>query len=155
MATTGPWLSEDEQRAWRAFLRVQTELNAALSRQLAESSDLSLADYEILVQLSEATDDQLRVTDLARCLDWERSRVSHQLRRMSERGLIARRDCPTDGRVGYVLLTEHGRAELERAAPGHAAAVRGYLFDDVPGPELAAVRRFLQRTLTRLASAQE
>ncbi len=150
MTTRDPWLTASELAVWRAWVRLQMPLAAALNRQLAASSSLSLSDYEVLVHLSESDCGSTRVSDLAAALDWERSRLSHHLRRMQERGLIERRDCPNDGRVAYVLLTPHGRETIEQAAPGHAEAVRQLVFTGTDDVELAAVQRFFDRVLTRV-----
>src|ERR1035441_8971367 len=84
------WLTEDEQQAWRGLLRMTSQLNARMNRQLQDEAGISLADYEVLVELSEAPEGRRRVFELASALAWEQSRVSHQLARMQRRGLIAR-----------------------------------------------------------------
>src|SRR4051812_376332 len=116
---TTQWLDEDEQRAWRAFLRMHSQLAGRLNRQLQAESDLSLADYEVLVQLCGAPDRRLRPFELQGRLQWEQSRLSHHLTRMQRRGLVGRDECTDDGRGAYVVATEAGRGALEAAAPGH------------------------------------
>src|SRR6187551_2609979 len=98
MTTTPRWLDEREQRAWRGYNQMQRRLTRVLGQRLTQDSGLSAADYELLVPLSEAADDRLRARDLARMVDWEKSRLSHQLTRMEQRGLVERRECPTDAR---------------------------------------------------------
>lgn len=144
-----PWLSPDEQQVWRDLLRMHSELAAVLGRQLGERG-LSMADYAVLVTLSEAPENRLRVSDLAAALIWERSRLSHQLRRMTERELVCRQECPTDGRVGYAVLTDAGKAAVQASAPGHAHAVRELVFSDLSADDLRTVGRFLTATLARL-----
>ena len=85
-----PWLNAREQRAWRTFLEVTRELPAELNRQLTRDAGLSGADYALLVPLSETSEGRLRPRDLGRQVDWDRSRLSHQIRRMQERGLVVR-----------------------------------------------------------------
>ncbi len=144
------WLTEDEQRAWRGLLRMTTQLNARLNRQLQDEYGLSLADYEVLVVLSEAPAGRLRVFEITDALAWEQSRVSHQLARMQRRGLVAREECPTDGRGAFVVLTEAGRDAIERAAPAHVQAVRQLVFDGLTGDQLAALTAVTSGVLDRL-----
>jgi DNA-binding MarR family transcriptional regulator len=126
---SGDWLTPDEQRTWRTYLRMSALLPAHLGRQLQRDSGLSLPEYEVLVQLSEAPDQRLRPYQLCEALSWEQSRLSHQLTRMERRGLVAREECPADGRGAFVILRTDGAAAIEAAAPGHVAAVRHLIFD--------------------------
>jgi DNA-binding MarR family transcriptional regulator len=126
---SGEWLTADEQRAWRTYLRVSTLLPACLNRQLQRDSGLSLPEYEVLVQLSEAPAERLRPYQLCEALNWEQSRLSHQLTRMERRGLVAREECAVDGRGAFVILRAEGSAALRSAAPGHVATVRRVIFD--------------------------
>jgi len=113
-------------------------LFAALNRQLARDSNLSNADYAVLVQLSESAEQKLRARDMVQAIGWEKSRLSHHIRRMEARNLVSREECPTDGRGAFIKLTPTGRAAIEQAAPGHVAAVRSY-FIDLMTPEQLAV----------------
>src|ERR1039457_6660321 len=133
------WLTEDEQRAWRGLLRMTSQLNARMNRQLQDDYGISLADYDVLVVLSEAPAGRRRVFELADALAWEQSRVSHQLARMQRRGLVARQECPTDARGAFVVLTETGRA-----GPCRDGAATG-LRRAQPRPARRADRRQLQR----------
>lgn len=143
------WLSEREMLVWRRWLRAQTEIPAALGRALKEDSELSMQDYETLVHLTEAEDGRLRISVLADTMHWERSRLSHHLRRMALRGLVDRQECADDGRGAYVGITDEGRSALAAAAPGHLAAVRRIFLDDASDEELAVLDRFLGRVLSR------
>jgi DNA-binding MarR family transcriptional regulator len=144
------WLDEDEQRAWRAFLRMYGRLGARLNRQLQAESGLSLADYEVLVHLSEAPDGCLRPFALQRGLCWEQSRLSHHLTRMQHRGLIRREGCTEDGRGAFVVLTEDGRRAIEAAAPGHVETVRRLFFDGLTRDQLTVLAQLSDQVLTRL-----
>jgi DNA-binding MarR family transcriptional regulator len=144
------WLTEDEQRAWRGLVQMTAQLNARMNRQLLQEYGISLADYEVLVVLSEAADGRCRVFELASALAWEQSRVSHQLARMQRRGLVAREECPSDARGAFVVLTGTGRAAIERAAPAHVETVRRLVFDGIAPGELAAVTALTSRVLERL-----
>jgi DNA-binding MarR family transcriptional regulator len=144
------WLTEDEQRAWRGLLRMTSQLNARMNRQLQDDYGISLADYDVLVVLSEAPQGQRRVFEIADELAWEQSRVSHQLARMQRRGLVARRECPSDARGAFAVLTEAGRAAIERAAPAHVEMVRQLVFDGLSRDQLAALTAVSARVLDRL-----
>ncbi len=146
----GQWLTSDEQRAWRAYLRAGSLLSSRLNRQLQADSGLSLAEYEVLVQLSEAPGGQLRPFQLGLALYWEQSRLSHLLSRMARRGFVARQDCPADRRGALVVLTGSGRAAIESAAPGHVAAVRRLVFDRMDGAQAVAFGRTFEAILAGL-----
>ena len=146
------WLTDEEQRAWRGLLRMTSQLNARMNRQLLQDYGVSLADYDVLVVLSEAPAGRLRVFEVADALAWEQSRVSHQLARMQRRGLIAREDCVSDGRGALAVLTEAGRAAIERAAPAHVETVRQLVFDGLTHDQLTALTEVTTRVLDRLAA---
>jgi DNA-binding MarR family transcriptional regulator len=124
-------------------MRVQLRINYEMNRQLQADSGLSLADYDVLVALSGDKRAGMRVSDLAAQIGWERSRLSHQLRRMAERGLTESRPSAEDGRISNVVLTASGRRAVEGAAPGHVDLVRSLFFDPLPenllGPFTAAL----------------
>ncbi len=147
---TDRWLTADEQRAWRAYLRVGTMLTARLNRQLQADCGLSLPEYEVLVQLSEAAGGKLRPFQLVLALDWEQSRLSHLLTRMSRRGFVVRQDCAADRRGADVVLTAAGRAAIESAAPGHVAAVRRLVFDQMDSEQAAAFGQAFEAILAGL-----
>ncbi len=152
---SGSWLTGDEQRAWRAFLALHRELNARLNRQLQADSQLSLADYEVLVALSEHPEGRMRPFELARTLQWEQSRLSHHLARMERRRLIGREECSADGRGLFIGLTAHGREAIEAAAPAHAAKVRELLFDALSAEEVAALEAISRKAQTRMVQAAD
>ena len=147
---TGRWLTADEQRAWRAYVRAGALLTARLNRQLQADSGISLPEYEVLVQLSEAPGGRLRPFQLSRALDWEQSRLSHLLSRMMRRGFIAREECAGDARGAVVVLTAAGRAAIEAAAPGHVAAVHQLVFNQLDGPQIAALGQASEAILAAL-----
>ncbi|MFF3855137.1 MarR family winged helix-turn-helix transcriptional regulator [Micromonospora sp. NPDC002575] len=144
------WLDDDQQRAWRAYLRMQAELAVRLGRQLQADSGLSFADYGVLVQLAEAPDGRLRPFELQRDLQWEQSRLSHHLGRMQRRGLVDREECPQDARGAFVALTATGRAAIEAAAPAHVDAVRRLVFDRLDPDEVRALERIATRVVDGL-----
>lgn len=146
------WLSEAEQRAWRSYIRMQAELEARLNRRLHDRFGLSMADYEVLVHLSEAPEGELRLFELGRALEWEKSRLSHHLTRMEKRGLVERRECPSDGRGAFVALKPEGRAAIEVAAPGHVDDVRQFVVDALGPERLAALDDIAATVLDALAA---
>lgn len=146
------WLTEEEQRAWRGLLRMTSQLTARMNRQLLQDYGVSLADYDVLVVLSEAPGGRLRVFEVADALAWEQSRVSHQLARMQRRGLVAREGCASDARGAFAVLVEAGRAAIERAAPAHVETVRQLVFDGLTDDQLVALTGITTGVLDRLAA---
>jgi DNA-binding MarR family transcriptional regulator len=148
---TGPrWLDERQQRAWRAWLAMQTRLQAELNRQLQADSGMSLADFDVLVALTDRPGVPLRVFELAEAVQWEKSRLSHHLARMERRGLIERQDCPDDARGAFVVLTAAGRDAIERAAPAHVATVRALVFDGLAPEQVDLLADVAERVLHRI-----
>jgi DNA-binding MarR family transcriptional regulator len=123
------WLDDAQQRAWRAYLESTILLFDALDRQLQRDAGLPHAYFEILVRLSEAPGRTLRMNELAAETHSSRSRLSHAVARLEERGWVARRDCETDRRGQLAELTDAGFAVLQASAPGHVEAVRRYVID--------------------------
>jgi DNA-binding MarR family transcriptional regulator len=144
------WLSEAEQRAWRGLLQMTTKLEARLNRELQEAGGLSLADYEVLVPLSEAPQGRLRVFELASDLGWERSRLSHHLGRMQRRALVTREDCAADRRGAFVVLTDQGRTAIEEAAPAHVETVRRLVFEGLSAEQVRSLQILTESVLHRL-----
>jgi DNA-binding MarR family transcriptional regulator len=128
----GGWLEGDQQRAWLAYIRVQLRLAYEMNRQLLADSGMSLPDYDVLTALSVAGGSGMQITVLAAQIGWERSRVSHHVRRMSTRGLVACGLSTADRRVTEVTLTPRGRQALAAAAPGHVDLVRRLFFGGLP-----------------------
>ena len=135
------WLTASEQRAWRAYLEATTLLFDALDRQLQRDSTMPHAYYEILVRLSEAPGRSMRMSELADATRSSRSRLSHAVARLEERGWLQRVECPTDKRGQIAGLTDVGFAALEEAAPGHVAAVRRHLIDRLTRQQVAQLER--------------
>ena len=148
---TGMWLTADEQRTWRTYLRLNSLLLARLNRQLQQDSGLTLPEYEVLVQLSEAPQQRRRPFQICEALNWEQSRLSHQLTRMQHRGLVAREECEADGRGAFVVLTAAGANAIRSAAPGHVAAVRRLVFDRLGDDQRAAFEQACTAIIDALA----
>jgi DNA-binding MarR family transcriptional regulator len=144
------WLDADEQKAWRAWLYSAQLLLDRLDRELTHETGISHAYYEILVALSETPGRRLRMSELAdRCLS-SRSRLSHAVSRLEERGWVRREVCREDGRGQLAVLTDVGFAALEAAAPVHVASVRAHLFDQLSGEQVAAMRDMGETLLRHL-----
>jgi DNA-binding MarR family transcriptional regulator len=133
------WLNEREERAWRALQFMQMRLEARLARQLASDSRLSYPDYLVLVALTDDPDGRLRLFELGEVLGWEKSRLSHHVARMADRGLVKKEKCDSDRRGAYVVITDKGRDEIKAAAPGHVDAVRRLFIDRLTTDQLDAI----------------
>jgi DNA-binding MarR family transcriptional regulator len=133
------WLNEREERVWRALQSMQMRLEGELARQLAADAGLSYPDYMVLVALTDQPGGRLRLFELARTLGWEKSRLSHHVARMVDRGLVTKERCGSDRRGAFVVVSKRGRRELAAAAPGHVAAVRRLFVDRLTPSQLDAV----------------
>jgi DNA-binding MarR family transcriptional regulator len=147
MPTEPDWLDAREDRAWRAFMHARHQLNARLNQQLLRDSGLSDAEYEILAVLSEHPIGQMPSQELAALVHWEKSRLSHQIRRMQDRGLVAREPNPADGRSAMVCLLPAGRRAIEDAAPKHVHNVRRQFIDLFTPAELDTFAALNERVL--------
>jgi DNA-binding MarR family transcriptional regulator len=125
-------LRPDQQRAWLAYMRVQLRLNYEMNRQLQADSNLSLPDYDVLNALRYAPGGRMRITALAAQIGWERSRLSHHVRRLEKRGLVGCRLAPADRRATEVTLSDQGWDEITRASAGHIDLVRSLFFEGLP-----------------------
>jgi DNA-binding MarR family transcriptional regulator len=149
----GEWLTAEEQRVWRDYLALHSRLQAAMNRQLQGDCGLSLADYEILVALSERG--ELRIFQLLDTLGWQQSRLSHQLSRMRARNLVERRGGEHDKRGATVTITDVGESALRTAAPGHVALVRQVFFDGMTPAQLRTLHAVTCTALERLAESAD
>jgi DNA-binding MarR family transcriptional regulator len=140
MADTPRWLTEDEQRAWQSYRRMTRQLEARLARDLLQTSNLSMQDYDVLSALSAAEGHRRTAKQLGGHLLWSPSRLSHHLDRMQKRGLVDR-EPSADGRGTDVTLTPAGLAAIKEAAPGHVDSVREVFIDRLTPRELTALRR--------------
>jgi DNA-binding MarR family transcriptional regulator len=132
-------------------MSVQMRMNYEMNRQLQSDSDLSLADYHVLNALTDAPGGRLQVSDQAALIGWERSRASHQLRRLCERGLAERVPSADDGRATDAILTKAGREAIDAAAPAHVALVRRLFFDPLPDELLAPLSAALEHVQVNIS----
>ena len=148
------WLTEDEQQSWRAWVAASLLLQDRLNRDLQEQHGLTMADYEILVRLSESPDRRMRMSDLASTTLSSRSRLSHQVDRMVKAGLVERQACEADRRGAFAVLTDLGWETLVAAAPDHVESVRAHLVDQLTPKEFAALGAACQKVSDHLATAE-
>lgn len=148
--TSVRWLDDSEQQAWRAFLAATRLLFDELDRELQRDAGMPHAYYEILVRLSEAPGRTLRMSELAADVLFSRSRLSHAVARLEERGWIRREGYPDDGRGALAVLTDEGFAAVEAAAPGHVECVRRHLFDRLSAAQVGQLHEISQAVLRTL-----
>lgn len=144
------WLSDEEQRMWRRYRDMNQLLDLAVERQLQRDAAMSQSDYSVLVSLSEAEGPGLRARDLGAALGWDRSRVSHQVRRMEGRGLVAKNECAEDGRGTIVSLTDAGAQAISSVAPKHVEKVRELFIDVISEDEVRLLTEIYERVVARI-----
>lgn len=156
--TGASWLTERESAAWKAVRDLGQPLWTALGRDLQRESGLSMADYQVLVVLSESPGNVLAYRELADATGWEKSRLSHHITRMEKRDLVRREGCPGDARSANVVLTDRGRSCIESAAPGHVESVRRLLIDQLTEQQidaLIAIGEQIARVLAACPAVEE
>jgi len=145
------WLTDDEQRTWRAFLNASQLLMDQLDRELQRDADMPHAYFTILVVLSEASGRALRMRELAEQTWSSASRLSHAVARLERRGWVRRMECPDDKRGQLAELTDRGMEVLVAAAPEHVEGVRTHLFDQLTDEQVGQLRQIGETVLTHLA----
>jgi DNA-binding MarR family transcriptional regulator len=148
--TDGRWLDESQQQSWRALIMGMTLLIDRLDADLRRSFDVSLAEYEILVRLSERSGMQLRMAQLADALAHSRSRVTHTVQRMEKQGLVRRTSSADDGRGVVCSITDLGFERLKEMAPTHVNGVRDYLVDLASDADFEALGRVMNAVADKL-----
>lgn len=148
------WLNAEEMRAWRAYVVGKELLDAQLNRDLQEEHQLALADYEVLVRLSEAPEGQVRMSTLAAQVASSKSRISHQVGRMEKAGLVRRQEAPGDRRGVFAVLTNHGQEVLRSASPTHVRGVRDNLIDLISDQEKLVIAEVFERLMSHLRGQQ-
>jgi DNA-binding MarR family transcriptional regulator len=138
------WLTDAEQRAWRALVGATGRLMAVLDNEMQAAHGMSLGDYEVLVALSESPERRLRMTDLAGVLHLSPSGLTRRLDVLTKRGWVVRERCPSDRRGTYAVLTDDGYVRLVEAAPTHVQGVRDHLIDRLSARQLANVAAALE-----------
>jgi len=143
-------LDAERMACWRAYIESSQRLFTRLEDDLRADSDLSFADYHVLVLLSEAPGQRLRMGELADRLVFSPSRLTYQVTTMQKRGLVAKEACPADRRGSEAVLTAAGLLALREAAPHHLRSVRAHLIDDLDDAEVACLTRVFERCGRRL-----
>lgn len=138
-------LDPDDWALWHALSAMRARVDRALEQRVQHDAGLSLADFEVLRGLTAAEGHRLRAGALAESLGWEKSRVSHQVRRMVERGLLARSSCDSDGRGTWVELATGGADAFATASCGYAEVLRESFFDRLDDRERAVLRAVADR----------
>jgi DNA-binding MarR family transcriptional regulator len=149
------WLSDTQQRVWRTYLQASQQLAQQLDADLQRDAGLPLAYYQTLVMLSEAPDRTLRMSALAARTWSSRSRLSHAVDRLTEKGWVRRLVCPGDKRGAYAQLTDAGFAVLEAAAPSHVDSVQRHLFDLLSEAQVGDLEAISARIAANLACPAE
>jgi DNA-binding MarR family transcriptional regulator len=144
------WLSDEQQASWRHWIAAATLVPDRLNRDIQATNGLTLTDYEILVRLSESPDRKIRMSLLAKQTLMSRSRLSHQIDRMSSAKLVERASCPQDGRGLYARLTDSGYERLKNAAPDHVASVRNVLVSALTEEEFRTLGKLSAKILQNL-----
>ena len=142
----GGWLTESQQRVWRSYLLAATHVRDYLEAAL-QDYHLSLAEYELLVRMSESPDRTVRMGELAASVGHSRSRLTHTVKRMESAGYVERMSCASDGRGVQARMTDAGFALLQTAAPAHVDSVRRVFVDAIDAEDFAALGRAMQATL--------
>ena len=146
------WLTAREQQAWRGLITMQDDLSEFLDRRLRTGTGLSSAEYPVLAHLAEAPGGQLRAFELGRLLRWEKSRLSQQLTRMQNRGLVARERAVDDQRGMVVSITPEGSDVIKAAAPRHAADVREAFIDHLTEAEMETLIAVSEKVRAHLST---
>lgn len=143
-ATAPRWLNPTEMKAWRRYITTTVRLLEALSADL-DGHDLSMPDYEILVQLSEAPDRRLRMSELAASALLSRSRLSHRMKVMEKEGWVRREACPVDKRGYFAVMTPKGWKAIVAAAPDHVESVRTRFMDHLSKSDQQTLAEIFER----------
>ncbi|MCH9834861.1 MarR family transcriptional regulator [bacterium] len=147
------WLTDREMAAWRSYIETYGDLSAALERDLAEHG-LSIGDYQVLVYLSEADNDSMRMCDLADVLQLSPSGLTRRLDGLVSSDHVTRQPSSVDGRVMMAVLTDAGRELLTRTAPHHVQSVRRHIFDHLSSDQVDAMATIFAAISAGLAAAE-
>ena len=151
---TPRWLTDTEMSAWLGYRRMRLLLDLQLARELTAGHGLSEPDYDVLSNLSGNGDRGVRLSDLAAYMRWSKSRLSHHITRMQQRGLVDRLECADDGRGSVLVLTEQGRRAITAAAPDHVASVRDHFIDLLSPEEIDTLAGLTHRVIDHLQGVE-
>jgi len=148
-ATTPRWLNPAEMKAWRRYIIASRRLLDALDYDL-DHHELSMADYEVLAQLSDAPDRKMRMSELAEEAMLSRSRLSHRIKVMEKAGWVKREACPEDKRGYFAVMTAKGWKAIVAAAPDHVHSVRSRFIDHLTKEDQKALAEIFERVTDSL-----
>lgn len=151
--TSTRWLDETQQRFWRALLQGQSLLQTVLDRELRELAGIALADYEVLVIVSESPGHTRRMAEIAEEVGVSRSRLSHTVARLEKRGIVKRTSTRGDGRGVNCSMTDEGWELMQKIAPIHVAGVREHLIDLMSPEETQVLADVFTRAAEHLRKA--
>ncbi|CAN2236661.1 MarR Transcriptional regulators [actinobacterium SCGC AAA044-D11] len=143
------WLNPREMKAWRSYIIASRRLLEALDADL-DGHDLSMADYEVLAQLSDAPDRRMRMSELAEIAMLSKSRLSHRMKVMEKAGWVRREVCTEDKRGSFAVMTEKGWRAIVKAAPDHVASVRNRFVDNLNVKDQEELAKIFDRLSTKL-----
>jgi hypothetical protein len=143
------WLNPREMKAWRSYIIASRRLLEALDTDL-DGHDLSMADYEVLAQLSDAPDRRMRMTELAEIAMLSKSRLSHRMKVMEKAGWVRREVCSEDKRGSFAVMTEKGWRAIVKAAPDHVESVRSRFVDNLTAKDQEELAKIFDRVSTKL-----
>ena len=142
--TKANWLNPREMKAWRNYIISARRLLDALDNDLV-GHGLSMPDYEVLAQLSEAPNRRMRMSDLAQTALISKSRLSHRMKVMEKAGWVRRETCPIDKRGSFAVMTEKGWRTIVKAAPDHVESVRKRFIDNLSTKDQEEIARIFNR----------
>ena len=148
-ANAPKWLNPREMKAWRSYIIASRRLLDALDSDLT-GHDLSMADYEVLAQLSDAPDRRMRMSELAEIAMLSKSRLSHRMKVMEKAGWVKREECESDKRGYFAVMTEKGWKAILKAAPDHVDSVRNRFVDHLTVKDQEELAKIFDRVQSRL-----
>jgi DNA-binding MarR family transcriptional regulator len=143
------WLNPREMKAWRSYIIASRRLLEALDSDL-DGHDLSMADYEVLAQLSDAPDRRMRMSELAEIAMLSKSRLSHRMKVMEKAGWVRRELCTEDKRGSFAVMTEKGWRAIVKAAPDHVTSVRNRFVDNLTVKDQEELAKIFDRVTIKL-----
>lgn len=149
------WLDEQELRAWIGYRRMRLLLDAQIARDMARDSGLSESDYDVLSNLSEAPGRRERLSEFGARMLWSKSRLSHHITRMEQRGLVRREEVSSDARGAFVVLTDVGWKTIQEAAPPHVASVRKHFIDLLTEEQISTLGDVAEKVLEHLRAEDD
>jgi DNA-binding MarR family transcriptional regulator len=130
---------------WVRLLRAHAATTRAMSAELVADHGLTINDYEALFHLSRADNSAMRRVDLAEQLLLTPSGVTRLLDGLERAGWVTKASCSSDARVTYAVLTDDGRAKLERASRSHVLQIRALFEERFSAKELETLGGLLAR----------